>query len=142
MKNVLLFIFCCCFLAACFHSKASSGRVGQMYFATISFTINEDDIDRASYKRLDKAVKVYKKNPAVKIEVRGYADATGIESGNVKLSQQRADKVSRALQIRGVPADHIIATGYGSAKPIASNHTPEGRQQNRRVEIEFPYPEN
>lgn len=142
MKKLLVLSVCACFLAACYHIKSTPGRVGQMYFTTIFFDSSGQDISQSSYKFLDEAVKVYKKNPQVQIEVRGYTDSTGSEAGNLKLSQERAEKVSAALQSRGVPRAHISAAGYGPDKPIASNRTPEGRQQNRRVEIEFPYPEN
>jgi len=112
-----------------------------MYFTTIFFDVSGQDISKKSLKALDQTVKIFKKNPDVQIEVRGYTDSTGSESGNLDLSQQRAEMVAAALQERGIPRDHISAAGYGPAKPIASNQTPEGRQQNRRVEIEFPYPE-
>ena len=142
MKKLILACLCTVLVGACYHVKTNPGRVGTMYFATIAFDVNGEDIDLPSYKNIDEAVKVYKKNPAVKIEVRGYTDSTGSKTGNLHLSQQRAETVSKALELRGVPKEHIITAGYGSAKPIASNQTPEGRQQNRRVEIEFPYPEN
>ena len=142
MKKITFILLTGLLLGACFHAKPNPGRVGQMYFTTISFTSSGQDISRKSYKFLDQAVKMYKKNPDVQVEVRGYTDSTGSEAGNLALSRERAETVSRALQERGIPADHIVAKGYGSAKPVASNQTPEGKQQNRRVEIEFPYPDN
>ena len=142
MKKILFLFSCALCLTACLHVKSDPGRVGQMYIAIISFTSSGQDISRKSYKLLDQAAKMYKKNPQVQVEVRGYTDSTCSEAGNLKLSQERAETVSLALQTRGVPADHITAVGYGAAKPVASNQTPEGKQQNRRVEVEFPYPEN
>ena len=142
MKRLFLVVVCALFLTACQHKNVNPGRVGQMYFTSISFDVNGDDIQISSYKQIDEAVKVYKKNPAAQIEVRGYTDASGNEKQNVRLSQKRADKVSKALQIRGIALTNISAKGFGSEKPIASNNTPEGRSQNRRVEIEFPYPAN
>lgn len=142
MKKLGLLLLISVCLGACMHVKTNPGRVGQMYFTTIFFTSSGQEISKKSYKFLDEAAKIYKKNPDVQVEVRGYTDATGNEASNLKLSQERAEQVSAALQTRGVPADHISAAGYGPDKPIASNQTPEGRQQNRRVEIEFPYPEN
>jgi len=142
MKKLVLVCLCGILLTACYHTKTNPGRVGQMYFTTVFFDSNGQDIALASYKFIDEAVKVYKKNPQTQIEVRGYTDSSGNEASNLQLSKKRAETVAKALQLRGVPADNISATGYGSAKPIVSNQTPEGRQQNRRVEIEFPYPEN
>lgn len=140
MKKLVLFCAGALLLCACHAAKNSPGQVGQMYFSTVSFGVSGDEIELASYKFIDEAAKVYKKNPSVRVSVRGYTDASGNEKNNLRLSQNRADKVAKALQIRGVPAANITAKGYGPAKPIASNNTPEGRQKNRRVEIEFPYP--
>ncbi len=142
MKNAIILCVSVLLLSACQARKVEPGRVGQMYLSTVSFDVNGDEIGLASYKFIDEAVKVYKKNPSVQIQVRGYTDASGNEKKNILLSQKRADKVAHSLQIRGVPPANISAKGYGSAKPIASNNTPEGREQNRRVEIEFPYPAN
>lgn len=142
MKKITFILLAGLCLGACLHVKSNPGRVGQMYFATISFTSSGQEISNKSYKFLDQTAKMYKKNPDVQVEVRGYTDSTGNEAANLTLSKERAETVSRALQERGIPADHISAKGYGSAKPVASNQTPEGKQQNRRVEIEFPYPEN
>ena len=142
MNKLWLLGLCCIGLSGCFHAPSDPGRVGQMYFTTIYFTTNGQDIDAPSYKRLDQTIKIYKKSPDAQVEVRGYTDSTGSERGNLNLSQQRAEKVAQALQERGIPASHLSVAGYGHAKPLASNLTPEGRQKNRRVEIEFPYPEN
>ncbi len=129
-------------LAACHTGNIQPGRVGQMYFTTIAFEVNGDEIEMSSYKSIDEAVKVYQKNPSVVMEVRGYTDSSGNAKSNLRLSQKRAQRVAKALQIRGVPAKNMKVQGYGSEKPIVSNNTPEGRQKNRRVEIEFPYPVN
>ncbi len=142
MKNLVVLCAGALLLCACHHAKIEPGRVGQMYMSTINFEVNGNDIATASYKLIDEAAKVHQKDPSIKIEVRGYTDTSGNEKANIRLSQKRADKVAKALQIRGVPADKISAKGYGPVKPIASNNTPEGRKQNRRVEIEFPYPAN
>lgn len=140
MKKLFIIILCALCVGACHRAKTSPGRVGQMYFATISFATNGNEIETASLKWIDEAARVYKKNPDVKIDVRGYTDSVGTKKANLRLSKVRAQKVAQALQRRGVPKDHISAVGYGAAKPVASNNTPEGRQRNRRVEIEFPYP--
>lgn len=69
------------------------------------------------------------------VNITGFTDSTGSRALNMKLSQQRADSVSSALITQGVAAKRIITQGVGSANPIASNNTPEGKAQNRRVEI-------
>ncbi|THD85161.1 OmpA family protein [Aliigemmobacter aestuarii] len=75
------------------------------------------------------------KYPASTIEVVGHTDNTGSASYNQDLSQRRANSVASVLIANGVPAGRIAAYGRGLTAPIASNATPEGRAQNRRVDI-------
>jgi len=72
--------------------------------------------------------------PGSVIEIAGYTDNTGDAAANVTLSQQRADAVRDSLIKAGVSPDMLIAKGYGSANPIASNDLLEGRFRNRRIE--------
>lgn len=74
-------------------------------------------------------------NPDTNIQVYGYTDNTGSYSVNEKLSNERADAVRTYLVNSGVAGGRISATGIPMADYIASNDTPEGRAQNRRVEI-------
>jgi outer membrane protein OmpA-like peptidoglycan-associated protein len=69
------------------------------------------------------------------ILVEGHTDSQGSESYNQGLSQRRADAVRDYIVQRGYPADHIQARGKGEGSPIADNASPEGRANNRRVEI-------
>ncbi len=68
-------------------------------------------------------------------EIAGFTDNVGDPAANLTLSQQRADTVKAFLVQQGVPADMLTAKGYGEARPIIDNATPEGRQHNRRVEF-------
>jgi outer membrane protein OmpA-like peptidoglycan-associated protein len=70
-----------------------------------------------------------------KIIVEGHTDNIGTDAFNLQLSEARAESVRNALLDHGVSADMISAVGYGKSKPVASNETASGRQQNRRVEI-------
>jgi outer membrane protein OmpA-like peptidoglycan-associated protein len=70
------------------------------------------------------------------VRIYGYTDATGSAEANKQLAQQRAEAVRNWLSQNGkIAADHISIHPVGEAKPIASNNTSEGRQQNRRVDI-------
>ena len=69
------------------------------------------------------------------MQVLGYTDSTGNDKINIPLSQRRAQTVANYLVLRGVAATRISAAGMGALNPIATNATPEGREQNRRVEI-------
>jgi outer membrane protein OmpA-like peptidoglycan-associated protein len=67
--------------------------------------------------------------------VEGHTDSQGSESYNQGLSQRRADAVRDYLVQKGYPADRIQTRGMGKGSPIADNASPEGRANNRRVEI-------
>jgi outer membrane protein OmpA-like peptidoglycan-associated protein len=73
--------------------------------------------------------------PNSTVQIIGHTDNTGEAAYNQQLSQRRADSVSSVLLGAGVPASRIQAYGRGEDQPIASNLTPEGKAQNRRVEI-------
>jgi len=74
-------------------------------------------------------------HPGLKLAVEGYTDTTGPAAFNQTLSEQRANAVRDNLIQQGLDAGSITAQGFGPANPVASNDTPQGRQQNRRVEI-------
>jgi len=73
--------------------------------------------------------------PNSRIEVIGHTDNTGTAAYNQDLSQRRAVAVSSVLRDNGVPGARLAAYGRGEDQPVASNLTPEGRAQNRRVAI-------
>jgi outer membrane protein OmpA-like peptidoglycan-associated protein len=69
------------------------------------------------------------------LAVEGHTDSIGTDEYNRHLSEQRADAVRDYLVAQGISSDAITASGFGKSEPVASNDTPEGRQQNRRVEL-------
>jgi outer membrane protein OmpA-like peptidoglycan-associated protein len=69
------------------------------------------------------------------LEVDGYTDDVGSDEFNQTLSEERAGSVRDYLTSQGVPSSSITTKGFGKSNPIASNDTPEGRQENRRVEL-------
>ena len=71
----------------------------------------------------------------IKIEVQGHTDDFGTAEYNDKLSQQRADAVRQWLIDAGIPADKLVAKGYGYWKPLADNRIHAGRDANRRVQF-------
>jgi outer membrane protein OmpA-like peptidoglycan-associated protein len=73
--------------------------------------------------------------PSLKLAVEGNTDSVGTEAYNQHLSEQRAEGVRTYLTQQGVPESSTTSTGFGKTRPIASNDTSEGRQQNRRVEL-------
>jgi outer membrane protein OmpA-like peptidoglycan-associated protein len=73
--------------------------------------------------------------PSLKLAVEGNTDSVGSESFNQQLSEQRAEGVRSYLTHQGIPEASTSARGFGKSRPIASNDTTDGRQQNRRVEL-------
>jgi outer membrane protein OmpA-like peptidoglycan-associated protein len=73
--------------------------------------------------------------PSLRLAVEGNTDNVGTEAFNQQLSEQRANGVRSYLTQQGVPESSTTATGFGKTRPVASNDTSEGRQQNRRVEL-------
>ncbi len=71
-----------------------------------------------------------------RLRIEGHTDSEGSAVANDRLSQQRAEAVRRALEVRGVRADRLVAEGFGSREPIGDNFTPAGRALNRRIEVE------
>ncbi len=84
---------------------------------------------------IDKLSDFLKKYSNRNVMVEGHTDSVGSQEYNLFLSQRRADAVRSALISKGIAANRINTKGYGETFPIASNSSPAGRQQNRRVEI-------
>lgn len=101
----------------------------------ITFDTNKASIKAESNGQISHVAEVLKAFPKVKIKIGGYTDNTGKANANKKLSNNRAAAVKEALVAQGVEADRLDAEGYGSEHPVASNDTPEGRQQNRRIDV-------
>lgn len=101
----------------------------------ITFETDKAEIKQESEEILNKTFLDLKDDPTLSIEIRGYTDNVGNASYNKKLSQQRADAVRIWLVKKGIDALKIKASGFGETNPIANNSTPEGRNQNRRIEI-------
>ena len=77
-----------------------------------------------------------KDHPDLKLVIEGHTDDVGAAASNLSLSEKRAEAVRRYLvETYGVDKDRLQAKGFGASKPTAGNDTPEGRQQNRRVEL-------
>ena len=76
-----------------------------------------------------------KSEPDDKIMVAGYTDSQGGQAYNMELSQHRAEAVRSFLVSHGVAPDRVTAQGFGPSQPVADNSSPEGRADNRRVEI-------
>jgi len=108
----------------------------RLIFRNIYFDLGKATIKPQSFAVLDSIAKMLKENPNIIVEIQGHTDNVGSEEYNLELSQRRAEAVKNYLvQVHGIDPLRLIARGYGEYRPIASNNTPEGRAQNRRVEF-------
>ncbi len=101
----------------------------------INFDSESFTIKIKYYDQLNKLAMALKKAENISVDIKAFADSTGPEGYNQRLTDRRADRIERYLIRKGVPADQIKAVGMGESNPIATNETAEGRAQNRRVEI-------
>lgn len=101
----------------------------------IFFDTGKSELRPESGPELDRLVTTLNENPKMTIEVRGHTDNTGSNEINNKLSQDRADAVREYFISKGIEPDRVGSKGFGETKPIATNDTEAGRQQNRRVEF-------
>lgn len=101
----------------------------------VTFATNSADLSAQFYPVLDQVAGTLAEYNQTVIEVAGHTDSTGSAAYNKTLSERRAESVIAYMQSRGVQRQRMIPVGAGQDYPVASNDTPEGRQQNRRVEI-------
>ncbi len=106
--------------------------VKNLFFAT-----NKTRILSRSEEALNDLYMYLARNPQVRIKIIGHTDSVGKDEANQKLSDGRANEVMKDLIERGISADRLQAEGRGETQPIDTNDTEEGRQNNRRVEIEI-----
>ena len=115
-------------------------RIGEGIHLTLNenavrFATNKSTLTAQAKTNLDKLVPVFNSYADTNIEIFGYTDNTGAADYNLSLSDKRADAVRVYLISKGLSANRFKTIGKGIADPIASNDTPEGRTQNRRVEF-------
>lgn len=101
----------------------------------VRFNINKSTLTSEAQANLDKLVVVFNNYPDTDIKIYGFTDNTGAVDYNLKLSGERAASVKNYLIGKGLKASRFTTQGMGIADPIATNDTPEGRTQNRRVEF-------
>ncbi len=99
-------------------------------FATGKATILPD-----SFPVLDDVATALKDYPQLRVEIGGHTDNVGDDTGNQRLSKSRADAVFEYLLSKGVAAPRMFTVGYGETRPIDTNMTDTGRNNNRRVEF-------
>jgi len=103
----------------------------------VLFDTGKATLKPGAYATIDRLASALKQVPTRTVTIEGHTDSVGSDEYNQQLSEQRAMAVQSALMQRGVGGSQIRAEGKGESFPVASNDTPSGRQQNRRVELIF-----
>jgi len=101
----------------------------------VTFPVNGSDVRADFYPVLDRMAATINEYPQTLVDVIGHADSTGDAGYNQALSERRASSVAGYLINRGVLRERLFVMGRGETQPIATNDTPAGRAQNRRVEV-------
>lgn len=102
----------------------------------IFFDFDSDTIRNVSFPVLDEIANAIRRNPDIlRLRIEGYTDDVGTEEYNVDLSFRRARAVLEYLAAHGVEREHLESIGYGQARPVAQDSSPEGQALNRRVEF-------
>ncbi len=119
-----------------FDFEACKGRfeilsqTGNIYFRSGSARL-----DNKSVPLLENLYDIVRRCPDLRIEVSGHTDADGSETTNQRLSEARARAVTNYLTNKGIEASRIVTVGYGEARPVVPNTSPENMRRNRRIEF-------
>jgi len=105
-------------------------NMSDVLFDTAKFSLRP-----GAREKLAKVAGIISGHPGLKLEVEGHTDNVGGDDYNQKLSEQRGSAVRDYLTQQGIPAGSVTTEGFGKTKPVVSNDTSAGRQQNRRVEL-------
>ncbi|HAW51639.1 MAG TPA: hypothetical protein DCX54_04820 [Flavobacteriales bacterium] len=119
--------------------EAEEQEIINTAFAALEFLSGKAVIRDESFASLDELASLLVKKSEWKLKLEGHTDNVGDERSYLILSKQRAEAVQTYLSKNGVEKERIKVEFYGETKPIASNDTPEGRQKNRRVEMEIQF---
>jgi outer membrane protein OmpA-like peptidoglycan-associated protein len=120
-------------------SCAAADVVKVLNLQVINFTSASARVPASAMEDLNQSAQVLnacaRNGKTAKLEVAGYSDNVGGAQANLQLSKKRAEAVRAYLVKTGVPAESLVAQGYGDARPVASNDTASGRFANRRIEF-------
>ncbi len=108
---------------------------GKFVTTGIKFDVNSANIKPESTGTLNYVFEMLKNNPDLKFCIEGHTDSDGNDANNQTLSESRAKAIKDRLISMGIDSERLTSKGWGESKPMASNDTPEGKAQNRRVEF-------
>jgi OOP family OmpA-OmpF porin len=103
----------------------------------IQFQQGKASLLPSTHKVLDEVVAVLKQNPALRISIEGHTSGDAAYDANMKLSQERANKVKAYLVSKGIAASRLKAKGFGPTQPLSTGTTEAEKAKNRRVELKL-----
>jgi outer membrane protein OmpA-like peptidoglycan-associated protein len=101
----------------------------------VLFDFNRAELRSGAQQNLYRLVTFLRENAEREVLIEGHTDSVGSETYNQSLSERRAESVRGFLTQNGVDAGRTAVRGFGETRPVSSNETDAGRQQNRRVEV-------
>jgi outer membrane protein OmpA-like peptidoglycan-associated protein len=121
--------------SALFEVRIDIPELGLIQVTAVLFEAYSHEVAPAYIDWLDHYARTLKRYPLAHVRIEAHTDSIGSESSNQVLSELRAMEVKNQLVQRGVSESRIRSIGLGERYPVASNEGPEGRRQNRRVQI-------
>lgn len=103
--------------------------------SNVTFSTDQDQLNPGFFPVLNSVAIVLNEYPNTLLDIDGHTDNTGSAQYNQTLSERRAVSVARYLDSRNVDSRRLLVVGFGEARPIAPNETPQGKASNRRVEV-------
>jgi outer membrane protein OmpA-like peptidoglycan-associated protein len=125
--------------AGCPVIKTEEAAVLKTAFENLEYQTGKAVIAASSFASLNALAKLLTDKPDWNLHIAGHTDNVGSEESNMKLSKDRAEAVAKYLKGKGLDSSRFIVEWFGETSPIADNSTPEGRQKNRRVEMEIAF---
>jgi outer membrane protein OmpA-like peptidoglycan-associated protein len=116
-------------------AERAAHEEARRYAAVVYFDVGSAVVKPEGLSELGWLVNQLRPYPKAILEVRGFADATGGDAVNQKLSDERAANVANHLVSLGMERARVVTSGYASEIPAASDATAKGRKSNRRVEV-------
>lgn len=117
-------------------AKEAAEKAKLLKVEPIYFGVNRIDSLQQEKRLIEKVTAILKAHPSARLSIIGHTCSDGTPTGNLALSQRRAKRVADLLKINGIPASAIAGVeGKGQSNPVADNSTHEGRETNRRVEV-------
>jgi OmpA-OmpF porin, OOP family len=115
--------------------KATEGTIAVLQ--NIFFDVDKFDLKDKSKTELEKITRFLNDNPAIRVEISGHTDNIGASGYNKDLSEKRAFSVYQYLIKSGIDKNRLMPKGYGQERPVSTNDTEQGRQNNRRIEFKI-----